>query len=268
MVDMASITLTLIPYERGKTPRWLGRATHSWFLDTLAQIHPSFSQTLHDRNSIKPFTISNLIGARVRHDRLWFKDDDILRLRITTLHPHLTLIILNQAVPWWCQQNITLHGQTFAVQDAQTERGWSGCTTFESLLKGVDEDARDIHMTFVSPTTFKRTGDYFDAMPYPTLVFGSLLDRWNAFAPVLLPLDVNDAIDKIAIQHHVLNSETISLGGGRLNRDLPAFTGRVHFRLAEGDRTLRRYLHVLAAFAKYSGIGYKTTMGFGQARVR
>ncbi|MEO1286656.1 MAG: CRISPR-associated endoribonuclease Cas6 [Chloroflexota bacterium] len=269
MFDLAAITLTLKALGRGKTPRWLGRATHAWFLDIVRDIHPSYSKILHDTDTMKPFTVSSLLGARVRGNRLEFKQDDEVRLRITTLHPQLTLILLNQILPWMHCRTVNIHGQSFEVTNIETGGDWSGCTTFDTLLKTVEHQRRELTLNFLTPTTFKRTGDYFDAIPYPDLVFGSLLDRWNAFSPVLMPRDVEAVLgSRVAVYRHQTDSEILRLGGAHFRRPIPVFSGKVRFRLIEDDRILRRFVHVLAAYAKYSGIGYRTTMGLGQARVQ
>lgn len=267
MFDLASITLTLLPSQHGQTPRWLGRTIHAWFLDSLQSIHPMFSNTLHNLSIVKPFTISNLIGAKVQGNSFHFDPNHLVKVRLTTLHPQLTLVVLNQVLPAWHQQKIMLHSQLFTLQKIDIESGWSGCTTFEQLLKQTTSTQRNLTLHFASPTTFKRTGDYFDAMPYPMLIFGSLLDRWNTFSPVTMPPKVNLIFEKrIGVHYYAGNHETIHLGGKRFNRPIPTFSGKVQFYLAEEDPILRRYVHVLADFAKFSGVGYKTTMGFGQVR--
>ena len=267
MFDLTSITLSLQPSQHGKTPRWLGRTIHSWFLDSLKLIHPDFSKALHDLSTIKPFSVSNLLGAKIHGDSFHLKPENMIRIRITSLHSNLTLVLLNRLIPWWYEHDIILHKQQFTITDIQTDSGWSGCTTFEQLLTDVDTAGQDVTLQFSAPTTFKRTGDYFDAMPYPALVFGSLLDRWNAFSPILMPDDISQQIDRgITVHHCSTNGETVYLGGRRFSRPIPTFTGRVQYHFVNEDPVIRRYLHVLAAFAKYSGVGYKTTMGLGQVR--
>jgi CRISPR-associated endoribonuclease Cas6 len=44
------------------------------------------------------------------------------------------------------------------------------------------------------------------------------------------------------------------------------FTGRVVFAVLNRDRYWLNVLHLLEAFAFYSGVGYQTAAGLGQAR--
>jgi len=42
--------------------------------------------------------------------------------------------------------------------------------------------------------------------------------------------------------------------------------GDVIFNVPDDNEKLKQALYVLAEFSFYSGIGYKTTMGFGQSK--
>ena len=45
------------------------------------------------------------------------------------------------------------------------------------------------------------------------------------------------------------------------------FTGRVYFRLISEDPKIRQWVSALFLYSEFSGIGSKTTMGFGRVRL-
>jgi CRISPR-associated endoribonuclease Cas6 len=59
--------------------------------------------------------------------------------------------------------------------------------------------------------------------------------------------------------------ETRMLDFGRYRQ--VGFVGEVEFLLKKsGDDITKKIFHLLATFSFYSGVGYKTTMGMGQAK--
>ncbi|MCC7209696.1 MAG: CRISPR system precrRNA processing endoribonuclease RAMP protein Cas6, partial [Anaerolineae bacterium] len=103
-------------------------------------------------------------------------------------------------------------------------------------------------------------------LPVPELVFGSLIDRWAAFSSAALHPDLKEcvarcvAVSEVRIQTRRLSFERSERGAAT------GFTGDVTFVVNSPDRFWLGQLHALADFARYSGIGVRTTMGMGQAR--
>lgn len=266
MTEMSSVTLVLQPQRDILVPAWLGRAAQANFLRALETVHPVFSRAIHDAPGARQFTSSSLIGARKQGDQAYLRQGDTLRLRYTTLHPHLTALFHAHILPQWSERGICLHGHRVPVVKLQTRGGWNDQIDYVQLVD--DALAHDlITLLFTSPTAFKRTGGFITPLPQPELVFGSLFNRWNAFAPFRLPDWLYDTahadvvIDQIQIQ-----TETITFAGGRKGV-VPGFTGRVTYRLLCSEEA-RRYLHALAGFAKYGGVGIKTTVGMGQVHLK
>lgn len=73
------------------------------------------------------------------------------------------------------------------------EEPWSGCTTYETLAAARSyynlPSLRGVLLLFHSPTAFQ-SKEMHVPVPLPNLVFGSLVDRWNAFSPVTLSPEV------------------------------------------------------------------------------
>jgi CRISPR-associated endoribonuclease Cas6 len=266
--DLSSVTVKLKSQRNARIPLWLGRAAQANFLQALASLHPDLSRAIHDAPGSKPFTSSNLLGARKQGEMILLQRGDILRLRYTTLHPQLTAIFYQGIVPQWENGKISLHDQPLQVIDIHmSDEGKEGSTQadYKQLLENASTQST-ITMSFSSPTSFKRTGGYFTPLPQPELVFSSLLDRWNSFAPFRLPDSLYDLCHKdILILDANIQTETLTFARGHKGI-VPGFIGKVTYRFS-CDVQERRYLQALADFARFSGVGVKTTVGMGQVQV-
>ena len=149
---------------------------------------------------------------------------------------------------------------------------WAGESSYESLAQAWLLDTRRpparLNLLFASPTAF-HSGGLSVPLPLPRLVFGSLLERWNALAPLRLGDDILAFAEReVAISRHRLQTEALPLSGGLHI----GFTGRCTYvvpgiqRAPDRSEYAWRALHLLAAFAFYAGAGIKTTMGMGMAR--
>ncbi|MBZ0275580.1 MAG: CRISPR-associated endoribonuclease Cas6 [Anaerolineae bacterium] len=269
--DMVALSLTLKPRKSNILPHWLGRATQAFFLKSLRRLNPDLSAAIHDTDDMKPFTASTLLGTERRHDGVWLSPGREVRLRYTTLHPHLSMLMLNGLIPDWQANGVTIHDQPLevtAVEISPQVNSWTGQASFESLLETASPERKTLRITFGSPTAFKSTRGYFVPLPQPELVFGSLLDRWNMFSPVELPDSLYGVFhDAISVQSVEIASQDVLFGGGRWGGRITGFTGHAVYIVEETNRDIRRGINALAAFAQFSGIGIKTTAGLGQVRV-
>ena len=128
---------------------------------------------------------------------------------------------------------------------------------------------------FSSPTTF-RSGGRFLPFPLPELIFGSLLDRWQTFAPIALHPEVRRfAEEAVVLSQYKLRTRSMPYKQGSKKQDDQGqrggwqigFTGRVVYTVMNPDRYWLNVLHLLATFAFYSGVGYQTGTGLGQVRL-
>jgi len=202
--------------------------------------------------------MSTLIGHRVAGDMLAIERGERLRLRLTTLHPDLTRIALQGVLPIWGREGVILHDQDFRIVRTRYQKA-----TYADLLAAADDhDCVTLH--FTAPTAFKRTEGGTLSQPDPAYIFNSLFNRWNGFAVDPLPDVLKDAINAhlhiidAPVQHH-----TLKFARGRKGI-FKGFYGPVNVRIDTEDRDLRRMLNALAAFAPFSGVGIKTTIGMGQ----
>jgi CRISPR-associated endoribonuclease Cas6 len=149
---------------------------------------------------------------------------------------------------------------------------WSGTSSYETLaaaqlLRG-DALPRQVTLDFASPTAFK-SKEMHIPVPMPALVFGSLVERWNSFSPVTVSPELRRFGDeRVAISRYKLESRPVPSkpGAGKGGLRMGG-VGRVTYTALGGDRYWLGLLHMLAAFALYSGVGVQTSVGMGQVRV-
>jgi CRISPR-associated endoribonuclease Cas6 len=102
--------------------------------------------------------------------------------------------------------------------------------------------------------------------PLPRLVFGSLLSRWNHCAPLPLAPELVEAFDTgIDVDRYTLNTQMQDFGRYQLQ---VGFVGQCTFGTRKGVAAEVVWgMQLLAAFAFFAGVGYRTTMGMGQVRL-
>lgn len=270
--DFASWTLWLRPCKQNCVPLWLGRATQALFYSELSRVHGELATYIHDMSRLKPFTVSNLMGGTIKGDLQMLSPDHPVRLRVTSMHPHMTAIIHNGILPALKRHGLRLHHQQLRIVGVDYGVGRSNLKTVESMI-AMSSDAKQITIRFTSPTSFKRTSQdkdadgYYDPYPHADLVFGSLFQKWRDTTPYRISRQLNQSIpNMIELKSADIQEETIWFARGQKGV-VPCFTGTATYTIHEPESHLRRQLHLLAKFATYSGIGVQTTVGLGQAQV-
>jgi CRISPR-associated endoribonuclease Cas6 len=162
----------------------------------------------------------------------------------------------------------------------QSGEEWAGCAPFTDLYANASDSEKQFSFQFTTPTFFKRGGgpaypDLIVPLPLPDLLFGSLLRNWNQFSPtsfVEANLLKEVCSHHLEITQHRITSQLARLvfpreDGTYRTTTFPGFVGSCSFRLVElHSPELVKTLNALADFAFYSGVGAKTTMGYGVAR--
>ncbi|MCB8965739.1 MAG: CRISPR system precrRNA processing endoribonuclease RAMP protein Cas6 [Ardenticatenaceae bacterium] len=268
MNDLTALVLTLTPDRPITMSGHLGRASHAMLLRLLASADPALAQMLHDSNTAKPFTCSDLIGGeRVDKNARRFTPDKQAWLRLTGLTS--TVSALLQLWATTPPEKVELDGAVFTVQTATIDPAvhpWAGQTSCEALsaphLLAQQSPAYRLSLEFASPTTFRSQGRSLP-VPMPEWVFGSLLDRWNAFATVQLPTETRRfAAECVVLSRYRLHTRAVPY------KDIVQMgcVGWGDFVALQHDRYWNSVLNLLADFAFYSGVGYQTTVGLGQVR--
>ncbi len=151
-------------------------------------------------------------------------------------------------------------GRPFRVRGVVQEgHPWAGISTYARLFQG--PPGPDLPLRFHSPTFFRRKGIHYP-LPEPRLVLDSLLRRLEAFGPLRAPLEVREAL---------LERTTVRTLSGRTQRartevDTVGFVGRVVYHLPKATEEEALWLSALGRFAFFSGVGAKTSLGYGRAK--
>lgn len=264
-MSLLSLVLSVRPRAAAGLPSALGRAAHAALLRAIGQAKPDLARQLHDESGPRPFTCSSLMGARQAGA---VTPDTAYILRYTALTAELAGLLPGLFAP---RSEIELEGVPFvieAVTDDAAVQPWAARTTYEELsapwLLARRAPAARIMLHLASPTAFK-SGGKAQPFPLPELAFGSLLDRWNAYAPVALPEETRRfaseclAVSRFALTTHAapFKSEGVVKFGA---------VGQVTYVALHRDRYWLSVINLLADLAQFAGLGVSTAMGMGQAR--
>lgn len=273
-------------------PANTGAAVHAAFLDMIKQADPLLAGRLHEMGREKPFTVSPLQGPFAYQGRnTVIHAGDVCFIRLTSLDPTLSKLILTLR-----PENIgklTLFNAEFRpvhLCSDPTEHPWGGQTSFDALsrkwLASKASPSNKLRLRFFTPTTF-RSGKQNMLFPSPHFVFFSLAEKWRRHAPPSLSQEIPDlfkALERTSSPDPMVDTKAMTGTWSSLNEwvqisryDLKTeildfvkyqqigFIGDAEFQI-QGKTEARwvRLLHLLADFAFFAGVGYKTTMGMGQ----
>ncbi len=287
-MDLLSLPLTLRPLPppdpTAPLPLWWGRAAHRLLLKIVEQYDPALASGLHDDDGPRPFTVSNLIG---RFPKQTLDMEGMYTLRFTALQANLAAILRQAAQdgPLAPGAAIELDYHPFqviepqlAISDQQSATGEQQSkinhhpskilTSYADLsapyLLGQRPAPRHLRLELASPTAFKSGGKHVP-LPLPDLVFGSLLERWNAFAPIAFPPETRRyAAECLAITRYDLHTHSLPWKSGGLR---VGAVGEIRYVTLNYDRYWMSVLATLGELAFYAGVGVSTGMGLGQCRI-
>ncbi|MDX9992708.1 MAG: CRISPR system precrRNA processing endoribonuclease RAMP protein Cas6 [Anaerolineales bacterium] len=272
MEELLSLVLTVQPLElpagRQEFPRWWGRAAQAALLALVEARNPALAAQLHLASVARPYTVSNLMGhfepksgAPALENTYW--------LRWTALSAELSGLLLDFAETAQAS-SLELDHIPFrvlaAAHKAETQP-WAGSASYAALgarfLAGLGP-ARRVTFQFTSPVVFK-SGGLSHPLPSASLVFHSLLERWNAFAPLTLGPEVQRFAEEcLAVSRFELKSRPVALKDGGLRIGA---VGALTFTATHPDKFWLGQIQTLAAFAQFAGVGAGTAQGLGQTRM-
>lgn len=236
--DLYLIQLTLTPEK--SFPPTMGRAIHSLCLKWLGRANAAITTKLHaSPNTAFTAYLQNLSGKSY-HFQIRLLDKTLLSPLLWGLSENLGQAIELVDIPCRISRQV----------DLQVSR------SFKKLVQVNTQSIITLKLT--SPTSFKQ-GKIIQPFPLPELVFSGLLRRWNQFAPPDLhfpKLDWQGMISAYDLKTYALRLE----GGAEIGSQ-----GWVKYRFPDPEQA--RIATILAHYASFSGVGRKTTMGMGQARI-
>ncbi len=266
---LTSLVMQLEAREGGNLPASLGRATQALLLRLVGEQDAALATQLHDDEGPRPYTASNLMLGRRAAGSLIVRPGEHGWLRFTGLTEPVSACLMRLAAS--PPDEVDIDGLPLRVLGATLDASvhpWAAQSDYQTLaicylLDGARQVTSRVELDFVSPTTFRSSGRYVP-LPLPELVFGSLLERWQTFAPVALSPEVRRfAAEVVVVTRYALRTHSLPGKEGAL---FIGFCGRVAFTALNRDRYWLSALNLLAAYAFYSGVGYGTASGLGQVR--
>lgn len=274
MSELVSLILPLkpLPHQLPKEVSWWGRAAHALLLRAIQELNPELAQSLHDQDGVHPFTVSNLLGQFAEGGVL--KSDQIYALRLTACVREVSEVLLHalqSGAPLSRGKTVEMDYAPFEVLSPQDHplpfEDWQAQTTYAELsspyLLATQAPPRRICLQFASPTTFKSEGQH-QPLPFPKWVFGSLLERWNAYAPIAFPSELQRYIEEcLTLRRYELRTRTILIKESVLRVGM---VGWAEFSTLNYDRYWMSLVATLARFAMFCGVGAGVSYGMGQCR--
>ncbi|NSW52349.1 MAG: CRISPR system precrRNA processing endoribonuclease RAMP protein Cas6 [Anaerolineae bacterium] len=270
VTDLLSLEISLrvaeLPQERAELPQWWGRAAHQLLLDLVRGDDAGLAEQLHaGEQTQRPFTVSSLVGWQPRRG---LQPGDTYRLKFTALSAPLAALLQRLTAPGGRLAQgaaVELDHVPFTVAAAPVVAEASYRDWIERYLLPGRYVAPVARLQLLSPTGFKKDGVMQQLFPEAALVFGSLLRRWNEFAPLALPEELQRyARECLVVQAFSLSTRQVQLTP---QMRVTGAAGWVTYRAAHFDRYWMSLVETMTAFSAFSGIGAKVTMGLGQACV-
>ena len=268
ILELTATTSVTIPALRGDH-------THALFLDLVRQIDPELSSRLHGEPDYRPFTVSLLIGAPIRNDLQHLQAGQIYRLRVTLLDGGPLWQRLSTHFLETTQITLRLDKAAFQLvrvlsTPGTDPTGWTGYTDWQTLAQSPTQapahDRQFLTFHFASPCAFSLGDRRFALFPEPILVWDSLMRTWNRYAPEVLRIE-KGALRAFVSEHVAIHKHNLHTGKVAFARyGQKGFQGTCTYQIKLGSAEAAQ-LNSLAEFARYAGIGSKTTMGMGQARL-
>ncbi|MFZ3071226.1 MAG: CRISPR system precrRNA processing endoribonuclease RAMP protein Cas6 [Anaerolineaceae bacterium] len=138
-------------------------------------------------------------------------------------------------------------------------------TIWDETVRNAGRLPAEITLSFNSLTFFKstQTGG-LTPFPSPALVFGSLFDRWKACTSLEMPVAVKSYVtETMHITTDRLQLVTVDTG----KNERTGAVGNVTYISDNPSSPYWLFIHILARFAMYAGVGKETASGFGQCRL-
>jgi CRISPR-associated endoribonuclease Cas6 len=290
--ELFSMLLRLYPKEEGTVQPGAGNQVQAAFLDIVRQSDRALSEWLHVPNQRRPYTLGLLQGfnhlaparleaAIMNRQEVMVTPGQVYWLRITMLDSSIFGTFARYLITHPRDLVVRVGNARFEISrllctpEQDTAQPWVGYTSFAEL-HAARKVQKHYLFEFATPTAFSQGqqawGKLLKLFPEPALVFESLARQWEAFAPADLRLAATGlTIRDLAAwceEHVIVSRYTLHTSHLPFSK-----FGQIGF---EGDVTYEvkgnpaaseaSWLTPLARFALFGGIGYKTTMGMGQAR--
>ncbi|WP_191301105.1 CRISPR system precrRNA processing endoribonuclease RAMP protein Cas6 [Deinococcus indicus] len=248
MPALVEVTLHVLSARPGGL---LGVPLHGLLFSALERVNAALSERLHAAE-VKGFRIGQsrweetASGAHLTF-QVGVLDDSLLG-------PLLEALTVGRTHG---SEATTLRGEVLAAQITAQESYGDLYARHASDVSG-----RDLHFTFLTPTTF-RTTDLDMPFPVPKTVYYGLQRRWEAFSDLHFGAELTNWVGRaVRVRDYRLKPRTVQFKGAR-GSAMTASLGEVHYVIARPGDAEPTFVRLLTEFANYAGVGYKTTFGLG-----
>jgi CRISPR-associated endoribonuclease Cas6 len=263
-----AVVFRVAPHQAITIGSGLGRATYMATLGLLKRSDRALADRIHDHDGLKPLTVSSVMHATGGDATGSVTPEEQYAIRVTALTPELEALVATW--PDNPPDQVTLDTTQWRVTAVTADSAmhpWAGRAAYADLaapgLTQAGRGPRRWELLFDAPVTFRQRG-MNQPFPLPELVFGSLLERWNSFAPLPLPDEAREFVSNaVAVSAYDLRSIRAQT---KNNAQQIGSLGRCTYTATRHDQYGVPCLDVLARFAFYCGIGAGTARGFGRAR--
>lgn len=262
----------LLPIVHGK---WL----HAVLFHEMAKYSTELADRVHGGNTIKPFSISELMLIKsknfdsktmqkmFRGQRCWeIKEGQKFFWRVGALNEEMLKFLLHFKDDEKLLVKDTAFNLEEIIVDPVKHHDSGIMEEKELIVQCLEEtDINEIAFQFLSPVSFRvNTQDV--PLPRPELIFGSIADKWNQNR---MPIPIRrDEINDIAMNCHMVdwNGKNVRRFYGT-KHGINGFEGKFTFDVTELNENDKRLLLLLAQFSVFSGVGRLTGQGMGQTRI-
>lgn len=256
-----SIVIKLQALCEGIYEFYPGQKIHSLFLDLIREADPDTAKRLHDEKREKPFTVSSFLGHEV-DEPMKIEENSHYFIRFTVLDDGVFDILISSLLEkGGLRREVKIGNVHYRMIEIFLDRDhskWAAHASAQELFARPC-GSKLIKLRFHTPTLFK-SGDVHDRHPSAVKIFTSLLRKFNKFSE----LKIDQQIEKLFGEISILEKKTTSKRVNLKDFYLEGFVGDVTFELPNLDFELLKIFNTLADFSFFAGVGYKTTMGFGQ----
>ncbi len=279
--DLLAFVIHLRARESGELPGTHGGLVHAAFLSLVKGVSSEIADGIHaPYHKYRPFTCSPLIldgGKRSQDESGRRREDPVYTiergreywLRFTSLESALTgaLAALPEHSPTSLRlgtMNFEIDGFSFRDHVRTGFGSYGGLYSY--IQNATTEPFRKMRYHFLSPTAAKSEGRNL-LFPLPSLIFPALLARWNCFSSKLKleEIDPSQLDRQLVVSRYDLKTRMLEFG--KRSREI-GYTGWCEYMpSSDADEHLLRTVALLGLFSFFSGIGYGTPKGMGQAEL-
>ncbi|MGF3498975.1 MAG: CRISPR-associated endoribonuclease Cas6 [Candidatus Methanosuratincola sp.] len=241
-------------------PMFTGYISRGILLNLIRQINPSSSQSLHESNITKPYSLTPLYFRSKRRTESGYIIDPSspvsFKIRfLNEKHANELIRIFER------KHTIMIRDKTLRISAVRVK-----AESYGKLMEK-SRPARKVYFEFLTPTRFAALGRGKEYLfPEQKKVFGSLLELWNLFSGYpFSEAESKEYMDWLGssswTSYYTLRTEMKETSKG----SIIGFTGNITYDL-EGNERWQRVTACLAAFANFSNVGKGRTSGFGVVR--